>query len=108
VRRPPSVTGYLCRDLLTCATCGQAMTPALWREQKVYTCTGCHDGRGARVDAELIDSEVWTRLQTERPDLTRDMTGDARHAAVERAVRQITVTSPYPLALDYRGDDERY
>ena len=107
VVRPPLVeTGYLARGVVSCATCNTAMRPGLWRAQRVYACTLCNDGRGSRVDAELIDSEVWTRLATERPALTRGVSGDERHTVISRSLRQVTVTNPYPLTLSYRGHDD--
>jgi len=104
MRPPTSERDYLSRGLLTCATCDTPMAPALWRELRVYACGGSPT---RRVDAELVDSEVWTRLCVARPEQTRNFVGDARHDVIAREVARVRVTNPYPMTLTLRGDDDR-
>ena len=106
MRPPLAETGYLARGLLLCAPCATELAPALWREWRVYSCAGCNGGRGRWVDAELVDSEVWTRLAMVRPDLAAGVSGERRHEVIVRVVRRVEVTNPFPMVFELRGDDE--
>ena len=99
-------TGFLARGVLFCARCRTELKPALWRERRFYACASCNAGRGGRVDAELVDSEVWTRLATARPDLAVGCCGERRHEVIVRAVRRVEVTDPFPMVFELRGDDD--
>ena len=95
------VDPYLVRDVLWCRDCRESMAPAEWRRTRVYRCEGCDGGAGRRVDAQLVESEVWDRLVGRYPGL-RAVTGQRdRHRNLRRHVIRVEVARPYPMRVSW-------
>jgi len=104
VRAPAVVGPYVARGVLWCRACGTAMVPALWRAQRVYRCGGCDGGTGRRVDALLVETELWNRLAHRRPAVATAVAGnEARHQAITRQVVRVEVADPYPMRVTWAG-----